>query len=216
MILMTFAITLTLYYIESLKNQFQKIYMTIIFMILGLIPILLALFVKKLRKNKLLIYGLFLLTVFFWSFALPPASIFAEKWSMLSCLVAIFTGLSSVEGGYKFKTISRKAVLVILVSAAVSMLLGVILFAVITLLNSLEVLKFVSGAFFVLGGMLVLFLVGKFLKECDPSQLSVMFPVWLALITWFGVISIYLTICFVFTLTLPKMGQHTSRITFSW
>nr|CAH8864202.1 unnamed protein product [Trichobilharzia regenti] len=173
--------------------------MPVIFMILGLIPILLALFVKKLGKKTIVIYGLFLLTVFVWSLAIPASSIFAEKRSIVSWLVAIFLGLSLVEGGYKFKKISGKAKLIIITSAAVLMLLGAILFMVMVLSKPLEILKFVSGAFLILSGILVLFLVGKFLKECDPSQSSGIYPVWLALITWFGVILLYITICFVLT-----------------
>nr|CAH8864204.1 unnamed protein product [Trichobilharzia regenti] len=199
MIGMTFVITLMVYYIRIIRVQIEKTYMTVIFMILGIIPILLALFVKKLGKNKLLLYGLFVLTVFVWSLAIPASSIFAEKRSIVSWLVAIFLGLSLVEGGYKFKKISTKAKLIIITSAAVLMLLGVILFMVMVLSKPLEILKFVSGAFLILSGILVLFLVGKFLKECDPSQSSGIYPVWLALITWFGVILLYITICFVLT-----------------
>nr|CAH8864210.1 unnamed protein product [Trichobilharzia regenti] len=171
MIGMTFVITMMVYYIRIIRVQIEKTYMPVIFMILGIIPILLALFVKKLGKKTIVIYGLFLLTVFVWSLAIPASSIFAEKRSIVSWLVAIFLGLSLVEGGYKFKKISTKAKLIIITSAAVLMLLGVILFMVMVLSKPLEILKFVSGAFLILSGILEEITRANFTLSCVKTYM---------------------------------------------
>ncbi|CAH8864655.1 unnamed protein product [Trichobilharzia szidati] len=182
---------------QYFKEKFENTHIITLCLILGVVAVLLLIFVKKIGSIFPLNHALFLFVVLSWSSGLAATSELLKWSSLWAFLIAIFLAALLVLVGYKLKMLSDIVKMIIMLCAAAFILAASILSMVIVHMKEKdqEHLKDAPCLLFIIGLLLVLLLVGQYLKQCKVKQLSSsIYPLWLALITWFALVLLYMSI----------------------
>ncbi|CAH8839619.1 unnamed protein product, partial [Trichobilharzia szidati] len=194
MVLLTIIITMCAATIPPFRDLCEKLYLPSAFFVLGIIPMGVFLFAKNVQERFPLNYALVVLALLLLSFAIPGITAALWLWNILSWTLTMAVSVGALIFGYKMEKLSKTSSIIVLSFAGGITVVGIIVLITLKVTLNGIISTILPALIIVFAILMVLYLTGQGIKRCSKADTSSILPIWLTVITWTGVVLIYLSI----------------------
>ncbi|CAH8839622.1 unnamed protein product [Trichobilharzia szidati] len=152
------------------------------------------LFAKNVQERFPLNYALVVLALLLLSFAIPGITAALWLWNILSWTLTMAVSVGALIFGYKMEKLSKTSSIIVLSFAGGITVVGIIVLITLKVTLNGIISTILPALIIVFAILMVLYLTGQGIKRCSKADTSSILPIWLTVITWTGVVLIYLSI----------------------